>query len=132
MQYGIQMDLNKISIKNRGFTLLEVMIVLILLVGAFVPIMQTLSAGVIGSQEAKGTNTAILIAQNRLEGLRNLDYSAIASATKATSEGYPAYKDQVVVTESPANLKKIAVTVTWDIGSGNTLALTMETLVSNF
>lgn len=117
---------------SKGFTILEVLIVLVLIVGALFPLLQVLSTGLIASQEAKGSNTAVLIAQNKIEELRNMGYSSIASSSLATSEGYPAYKDLVVVTESPTNLKKMAVTVTWNIGSGNTLALTMETLVSNF
>ena len=49
----------------KGFTLLEVMLVIIMLVLVFVPLLQMMATGIVASEEVKSTNMAVMLAFER-------------------------------------------------------------------
>jgi len=119
-------------VKSRGFTFMEVLMVLIFIAAVLVPLLQVFSAGVLVSGEAKDSNTAIILAQRKIEELRNSAYTSISSEAKAAVTAYPAYKSQVVVNTPSTNLKDVTVIVFWSHGAGNEISVSLETYVANF
>jgi type II secretion system protein I len=116
--------------RSKAFTLLEVMLVLILVVTAFVPLIQSLASGLLAGNEMKGTNFAVMAAQKKIEELKTGGYAAISNEAITSVEGFPAYNRQVKVTTPQTNLKNVQVTIFWKLG-GSTYYATFETMVSN-
>ena len=118
--------------KSRAFTLLEVLMVMLIMAAVFFPLLQMLSSGLIASNEVKGSNTAAIIAQEKLEQLKNTSFASIASASRANVAGYAGYQSVVTVATPSTNLKDIRITVFWNPGEGLETCITVETIVSNF
>jgi type II secretion system protein I len=118
--------------KSKGFTLLEVLLVLIILTAVLVPLLQVLSSGLLASDEVKNTNTAAILAQKKLEELRNTSFASISSEAKTTVESYSAYKRQVIVSTPQTNLIDVQVIVFWRPTTGVETSVSIETFISNF
>jgi len=118
--------------KSKGFTLLEVMLVIILLVAVLFPLLQVLSSGLLASSETKDTNNALVLAQQKIESLVNSSFASIASEDLTSVSTGSAYSRQVFVTDTAANLKDVKVMVYWRTGSGPQMGITLETYISNF
>jgi prepilin-type N-terminal cleavage/methylation domain-containing protein len=116
---------------SRGFSLLEVMLVMVVVVTALFPLIQTIAKGLLAGEEMKGSNTAVMVAQKKIEELKNGSFTLISSESLTSVEGFPAYKRSVIVTTPATDLKNINVTVLWNVG-GSTIYATYETMVSNF
>jgi len=111
---------------------MEVLLVIIILAAVFFPMLQMLSSGLLVSSEVKGTNKAIILAQKKIEEIRNSAFSAISSEAKAIISEDPAYQRQVIVATPSTNLKNVKVIVSWSPGEGSETCITIETYVSNF
>ena len=118
--------------KNRGFSLLEVILVMLLLITAFFPLLQVLSAGLVASGEAKGSNTAIKIAQEKMELIKNTTYAGVSSEANAAISGWPGFTRQVIVTTPSANLKNVMVVVYWYTPDGSRSSVEVSSLIYNF
>ena len=108
------------------------MLIIILLVAVFFPLLQMLSGGLIVSDEVKGTNTAMTLAQQKIESLKNTDFASIANETKTPIASYPAYSRQVLVSSPQTNLKDVQVIVYWRPDTGSETSVSIETFISNF
>jgi len=111
---------------------MEVLLVIILLVAAFIPLLQVFSSGLLVSNEVKGSNTAVILAQQKLGEIKNISFSAITNEAKAVISTYPAYQRQVIVTTPSTNLKDIMIIVYWKPGEGHETSVSIETFISNF
>ena len=117
----------------NGFTLLEVMLVIIMLLMVFIPLLQMLATGMTASEEVKSTNMAVMLAQKKIEEIRNVPSwaSITGESLTALSPTYPAYSRQVNVTDL-GNLKDVRVTVLWGTGGQKADSISIETYLSNF
>ena len=104
---------------KKGFTLLEVMVAVVVLAFGLLAIMHLFPIGLRASKISRDTTVASLLAQAKIEELRNTGWASLSSST--TTEGYgtitnyPQFKrvttiDYVDVVNDP-NLKKIVVEV---------------------
>jgi len=118
--------------KSKGFTLLEVLLVIIILAAVFFPLLQMFSSGLLVSDEVRGTNTAIILAQQKMEEIRNTAFFSISSETKTIISSFPAYSRQVNVSVPQNNLKDVQVIVFWHPGEGSETSVSIETFISNF
>jgi prepilin-type N-terminal cleavage/methylation domain-containing protein len=118
--------------RSKGFTLLEVMLVIIVLVAVFFPLLEMLSSGLLVSDEVKGTNTAVILAQQKIESIKNSAFASISAETKTTVSSYPAYSREVRISTPQTNLKDIQVIVYWRPGTGSQTSVSIETFISNF
>ncbi len=116
--------------KDRGFTLLEVLLTIILMVTGFVLLLQALATGLFAGGENETELVTISLAQEKMEELRNKSYSNIANETKATVSGYPAFWREVVVATPQVGLKQVSVNVYWFTKSDE-LNLSLVTYVSD-
>ena len=119
--------------KGKGFTLLEVMLVIIMLLTVFFPLLQLMATGLSASEETKSTNTAVLLAQKRLEEIKSESYVNVTSEASASIASYPEYNRQTNVTSTPdASLKDVKITVSWGTGGPQSDIITLETYISSF
>jgi prepilin-type N-terminal cleavage/methylation domain-containing protein len=121
--------------KSKGFTLLEVLLVIIILAAVFFPLLQMFSSGLLVSDEVRGTNTAVILAQQKMEEIKNTTFASITSEPRTVISSYPAYSRQVNVSmlDTPQNkLLDIQVIVYWATGEGAGTNVSIETLISNF
>lgn len=118
--------------KTGGFSLFEVMLVIVILVAAFLPLIQIVSKSLIISGEAKGTNMALKLAQSKLEQFKNTAYSSISNEAKTAVTGSPGYSRQVVVTTPSTGLRNVSVIVYWYTTDGSQISLEVSSFITGF
>lgn len=112
--------------------MMEVIMVMLFLAAVLIPLLQVFSSGLLVSSEVKDSNTAIILAQKKMEELRNTTYDLITDEAKTAVPSFPAYSSQVIVNTPNANLKDVKVVVRWFGGEGSETGVSLETLISNF
>ena len=116
-----------------GFSLLEVLLSVALLAGGVVALMELFQMAQAGTTDAESALTAMHLSQRRLEELRNVAYSSLASESKATissPSGFSQFSREVTVTTPYTNLKQLVVTVYWTTTNGET-SVSLQTHRSN-
>lgn len=115
---------------RRGFTLLEVLIATVILVTGIVALAGALSEGISAHVDAGNTETALFIAEGRLEEIRNTPFSSISDSALAPDGDFPLYSVAVNVTEGQEPLP-VEVMVSWSGTGGGSPGLSVSTLVAN-
>jgi len=116
--------------KKSGFTLLEVLLTIILMVTGSVLLLQALATGLFAGGQNENDLVAINLAQEKMENLRNTAYASIANETKAVVPGFSAFQREVVVTTPQSNLKQVTVNVYW-ASKGSELSQGLVTYISD-
>lgn len=113
---------------NKGFSLLEVLIGLVILAIGLLAIAGMQITAIKGNYFSKSVTEATVLAQDKLEELKNLPYDHASNAPGSSSE--PKYVSgttftrQVVVAEDAGNsIKTITVTVSWTDGGNRSISL---------
>jgi type IV pilus assembly protein PilV len=104
----------------EGFTLIEVMIALVVMSIAFVALAGLQVSAIKGNAFSKRMTTAVSIANEKMEQLKDSSYSSILSesSTQVTQSNMNFTRQVTVTNNSPlANTKTVNVTVTWSEGS---------------
>lgn len=115
---------------NKGFSLLEVMLTIILFGTGLAMLLQVVSTCLFVGGQNEDTIIAANLVQEKIEELRNAAYSTIASEVKAAVTGFSAFERQVDVTIPQTGLKQISVTVYWFAKAAET-STNMVTYVSD-
>ena len=115
---------------NKGFSLLEVMLAILLFGTGLVFLLQIMNTGLFVGGQNEDTVIAANLIQEKIEESRNAAYSAIISEAKAVVTGFPAFNRQVDVTTPQTGLKQISVTVYWFAKNTET-STSMVTYVSD-
>lgn len=108
---------------NRGFTLLEILVAIVLLsIGLLA--MASLTTGIMsGNLFSNQLTTATTLAQDKMEENRRLGYDGVAALTESYGSitGYTEYERVTTVasidnpaTGNPAGMYMVTVTVSWD------------------
>jgi type II secretion system protein I len=117
---------------KAGFTLVEVLVALVL----FAIVASGLAAFAVQSirrtSDTRAATGAVLIAQERLENLRGLEYDDIAgSITTETIDGMDYGVDVDVDDDTPAaNMKQVTINVDWDSPMGSRTYV-LETILTD-
>lgn len=114
---------------NKGFTLLEVLLAVVLLVFGVIVVAGLFANAFIASSDAENTAIAMNLAQKRLEEVGNINYASIADESKAPVSDFSGFQRQVAVTEPLADLKQVTVTVYWT-SKGSEASLPLVTYIS--
>lgn len=114
--------------KRRGFTLMELMVSLVLLVAGLTAVIGVFSTGVLASADRENTLQALRIAQAKLESLMATDPDALTSSGPTADPTFTNYTVTMAVTGT--NPKEAAVTVAW-IPQGGQTSLTLTTQVAD-
>ena len=115
---------------NKGFTLLEIMLAILLLGTGLAVLLQVVSAGLFAGGVNENEIIAANLAQEKIEELRNASYAGIADEIKAVVTGFPAFQRSVSVTTPQAGLKQVSVTVYW-FAKASEMSINMVTYVSD-
>lgn len=118
---------------RKGFTLIEVMIATVLLVGGIAAATFVFSRGMFATTDAEGMEQGIALAQERMENLRATAFGSIASESKAAVSGWSGFSRQVDVSQpagTNGNFKQVMVTVYWNTVGGE-LSTSLTTYVAN-
>ena len=115
---------------NKGFTLLEILLAILLLGTGLAILLQIVSAGLFAGSVNEDEIVATYLAQEKVEELRNALYSSIGLEAKEVVTDFPAFSRQVDFTTPQTSLKQITVTVYWFAGKTET-SLAMVTYVSD-
>jgi prepilin-type N-terminal cleavage/methylation domain-containing protein len=118
---------------QRGFSLMEVLLALVLFATATVASMELIQRGQAGARGGEEALIATHLAQRRMEELRNVAYASVASESLAgisSPSGYSRFSRQVTVTTPYTNLKQVVVTVSWTT-QGGTASVSLRTFRSN-
>jgi len=113
---------------NKGFTLVEIMIAIFILVIALLGLISVTVMVIKGNSFSKTMTTATTLAKDKMEELKNTGYGSLASDTDTVESIYT--RTLIVTPDSPAaNMKTIEVKVEWD-WQGATRNVTLRTIVA--
>ena len=92
---------------------MEVLLTIILITAGFAGLMEVFSRGLFAGDENETEFSAVTLAQEKMECIRNTAFSSIVNEAKAPVPGFPVFRREVVVTTPRTNLKQVAVNVYW-------------------
>ena len=115
------------NFRNRGFTLLEVMVAVALLAVALVTLLGSQSQSVSYANSAKFETMAALLAQAKMSEILIQDAESLSSDSGVFSDEYPGYAWEATVNDVSIEglgaisdyLKQVDLTVTWGVFSYN-------------
>ena len=124
-----------VSVSQRGFTLLEVLVAIFILT---IGLLGTagLTTGIIrGNHYSKNITSATAAAQSQLESVKSSGYANAVAAnfpTDTVSMGGMTFNRVTTITSgSPAaNMKTISVAVTWTESNNTTRSVTLQTILA--
>ena len=128
---------------NKGFSLLEVLIAMIVLALGVVGLMKLQTYMEVKSENALTTIDALYLAEEKLEQFQTRSqsaavgtilYSSIVGGTETLSiSGKPADRIVTVVDDTPVvGAKKVTVTVSWNDRWDTSQQVSLETVISKF
>ena len=117
--------------KQRGFTLIEIMVAITLLSIGLLG-MAGLTVGIMrGNYLSSQVTTATALAQAKMEDIKRIGYSGTSASAEGynTISGYPLYRrDTVVDVDTPnVGMKTVTITVFWD---SNASSIAVETILT--
>ena len=117
---------------TKGFTLIELLIAIVLIVVGLVALMGAMSAGICADAALEYRLTALNLANEKLEELKDSDYSLVTSATESSISGFSWVDDRIVtVSEVDTGLKDVQVEVRWTQKSSTQL-MAVETYIADY
>lgn len=103
--------------EKSGFTLIEVMIAILLLVGGIAATTFAMARGIFATTDTENLQQAVALSQERMENLRGTAFGSIASEAKAAVSGWTGFSRDVVVSQpagTNTDFKQVVVTVYWN------------------
>jgi type IV pilus assembly protein PilV len=103
-------------VNNNGVSILEVLIGLVILAIGLLAIAGMQVTAISGNDFAKNITQATVLAQERIEILRNFEYTDSALSAGTYNEGFISgtiFTRQYVIVDIGTTMKKIIVTVSW-------------------
>lgn len=108
-----------------GFTLLEMLIALSILMTGVLSTVYLVSRGIAVTNDTESTQQALALAQQRMEALRSGAYAALVNEPRAAVAGWTNFDRQVTVGATPvpppatnAQIRQVVVTVFWPTTGG--------------
>ncbi len=118
---------------DRGFALIEMILVIILVSAGLVPIISMFLQGAVGTADADASSVASALGQEKMEATRQLAFASVTGSSGSFGSPYTAYSYTVTVGYvdgsfvgtggTPSDYKRVDVSVSHS-GSGTTYALT--------
>jgi len=98
----------------KGFTLIEVLITMVLVVVGLVLLTQAVSAGLRAMSVSDRSSQALFLMQQKITEIENTPFSTLQSGTGDFSPDNPDYAWQIDVTTTDLeNLRQVQLTVSW-------------------
>lgn len=102
---------------------------MVLVTTGSVVLLRALATGLFAGRENANEATAVWLAQEKMEEMRNETFAGIAGEARAAVSGFSPYEREVVVGAVQAGLKQVAVNVYWTSKSAD-LSSSLVTYVS--
>jgi prepilin-type N-terminal cleavage/methylation domain-containing protein len=135
------------QLKNaKGFTLLEFMVSLLILVIGILSLGSLQVTAIQGNRGSKNLSTANILAERKMEEFRNTPFAGLVLTSNHADPNNPLNSDglggngnsgrmfnrawTIETYSGSANMKRIAVTVTWPEG-GKTRSTSLDTVIAN-
>ncbi len=106
---------------QRGFTLLEVLGALLILVLGVTVLSESFSTGILASSDVENVDLALNIAQAKMETLKTTAFSSLANSGPTADSNFSNFNVTVAVTGTDP--KQIVVTVDWNVKGGSINAI---------
>ena len=117
---------------KQGFTLIELLIAIILTTSGLLALIHMLGVAIFADSDLEYNLTALNLANEKLEELKDSDYSSIVSATESPILGFSWIDDRVVtVSEVSTDLKDVQVEVRWT-QQGGQQSVNVRTYIANY
>jgi prepilin-type N-terminal cleavage/methylation domain-containing protein len=114
---------------SKGFTLLEVLMALMLLLVTVTGIGKALSAGILVSGDSADVDLALNIAQAKMEELKGTSFASLADQASTADSNFSSYMVSIDAADGDDPMQ-IDVTVGWDIKGGQN-NVTLTTLIAD-
>ena len=121
------------KVRTRGFTLVELMIAVLLLVGGVAATAFMFGKGMAATTDTEMLEQGVALAQEKMENLRGTTFASIASEAKATISGWTEFSRDVVVSQpagTNTDFKQAVVTVYWQTTTGE-VSTSLTSYVAN-
>jgi prepilin-type N-terminal cleavage/methylation domain-containing protein len=117
---------------KQGFTLIELLIAIILTVSGLMALMHMLGIAIFADSDLEYSLISLNLANEKLEELKDRDYSLVTSATETSMSGFPWVDDRIVtVSEINTDLKDVQVDVRWT-QKGGQQSVNLRTYIANY
>lgn len=118
-------------IHNKGFTLLEVIVAMVIVVIGLILISQTFSTGLRAVRVSDKATVARFLAEQKLTELELQDYSTLQTTSGDFGTDYPEFTWQEEVSSTDLdNLTQVNLTISWTEDNA-TRTLLISKLISN-
>lgn len=118
---------------RKGFTLVEVMIAILLLVGGIAASTFMVGRAMFATTDTEDFQQGLGLAQEKMESIRGTAFASIASEAKAAVSGWTGFSREVAVSEpagTNSDFKQVVVTVYWNTVDGE-LSTSLTTTVAD-
>lgn len=117
---------------KQGFTLIELLIAIVLAAGGLMVLMQLMGVAIFADSDLESSLIALNLANEKLEELKDSDYSSVTSTTEGSISGFSWLDDRVVtVSEVDTDLKDVQVEVRWT-QKGGQQSIQLRTYITNY
>ena len=117
---------------RQGFTLIELLITIILATSGLMVLVHLMGVAIFADSDLEYSLISLNLANEKLEELKDSDYSTIASVTESSISGFPWIDDRIVtVSEVDTDLKDVQVEVRWT-QQGGRQSVNVHTYIANY
>lgn len=125
--------------RQKGFSLLEIMIALVFITLAFIAVYQFLTSSIFINNQARLVSQAYHAAYHELEQVRQVSFDSLVNQTNGPLIGsvpqlsnLPDGQGSLTIEnyEGNSNIKKVTVTISWRAPGGDTETINLITLVT--
>jgi len=111
------------QVQEKGFTLMEILVALFLLSVVLLATSNLVYSVIKAASQNKEKSMAVVLAQDKMETLKNMGFSSISAGSDSPSYGGITYNRSWTVSTS-GNVKAIALTVGWVDRNSHSVTLT--------
>jgi len=105
---------------QKGFSLIELMVAVVILAIATLGIYQAYSVSFTGMADARDRTVATNYVRQAMEGIKNMDFDKIRTQSRSYITGSKYEYEREVIVQESTNLKKVTTKVYWRNRNGNT------------
>ncbi len=117
---------------KQGFTLIEILIAIVLAATGLMVLMQLMCVAIFADSDLEYSLISLNLANEKLEELKDSNYSLVTSATESSISGFSFVDDRIVtVSEVDTDLKDVQVEVRWT-QKGGQQSINVRTYIANY